>query len=63
MKLRCKLGIHARYEAELAGPPSMYGISLRRELWCRLCPARWRLSSFFVADDLVRSVERIEDRP
>lgn len=62
MRLRCKLGIHARYEAELTGP-LRGGLSLRRELWCRLCPARWRITSFVIGGDMVRGVDRIEDRP
>jgi hypothetical protein len=54
--MRCKFGIHARYERPRPRPLSA------RQVWCRHCLARWEVAYFRVGRDVVRGVERIEDR-
>jgi hypothetical protein len=56
VKLRCKLGIHAR----IARPrPSLLA---QRELWCRHCPGRWSLFQRAIGGNMVVLTERLEDR-
>lgn len=58
MKLRCRLGIHARYHYD-----DPRGLRLQQYLMCRYCPARWRLTALSIGGDRVISTERLPDRP